>query len=135
MNILKSIESSVGKLWLTLNSEGSLSENKILKEINVKNNLFYGAVGWLARENKIRFDEKNNYVLGETNLKDQIGRNAGKVWQVLETWGEVEVSSISKLARITEKDVFFAIGWLAKEGKIEGEVVDYKDKKIKFRLK
>ena len=129
MNILKSIESSVGKLWLTLNSEGSLPENKILKEINVKNNLFYGAVGWLARENKIRFDEKNNYELGETNLEEQIGRNAGKVWQVLETWGEVEVSSISKLARITEKDVFFAIGWLAKEGKISVTHAGW-DKKI-----
>jgi hypothetical protein len=134
MNLLENIEKSVYLLWMKLNSEGSINENKILNSIKIEDFLLYEAVGWLARENKIRFNN-NYYSLGETNLKSKIGLDAGKVWQVLDTWGVVEIKSITKLARINEKDVFFAVGWLAKEGKIDGEIIDPKKNKIKFWLK
>lgn len=134
MNVIESIEKNVGKIWTVLNSEGKATEKKILKDIKVDNNIFYGTVGWLARENKIR-KEKDSYILGETNLTPKIGKNAGKVWLVLDTWGEVDLSSISKLARINEKDVFFAIGWLACEGKIAGEIDASKQDQFKFWLK
>ena len=100
----------------------------------LKNNMFYSAVGWLARENKITKDNIV-YRLGETNLTPKIGMDAGKVWKVLDTWGEIDVTSITRLARIEEKDVFSAIGWLAREGKIEGKVINTKENKIKFWLK
>jgi len=134
MNVIDSIEEIVGKLWQTLSVEGPLDESKIINEIKINNNLFYGAVGWLARENKIQ-KINSNYLLGTTNLTEKVGADAGKVWLVLDTWGEVDALSISKLARINENDVFLAIGWLAREGKIEGRIIDIKENKIKFWLK
>lgn len=134
MDVIESIEKNVGKLWYTLNSEGKATEQKIIKDIKIKNNIFYGAVGWLARENKIR-QENNYYILGETNLTQKIGKNAGKVWLVLDTWGEVDITSITKLARINEKDVFFAIGWLAREGKIATANDNNNQNQFKFLLK
>ena len=79
--------------------------------------------------------DKMKYELGETNLTPKIGKDAGKVWRVLDTWGEVDVSSISRLARLEENDVFSAIGWLAREGKIEGRIINAEENKIKFWLK
>lgn len=134
MDIIASVQESAGKIWRALESKGPLQENKLIWGTKLENNIFYGAIGWLARENKIN-KENDIYKLGETNLTLKIGKDAGKVWRVLDTWGEVDVSSISRLARIDEKDVFYAIGWLAKEEKIEGRVVDTEENKIKFWLK
>lgn len=134
MDIINSLEQSVEKVWKTLDSKGPLPENKLMSRTKLKNNMFYSAVGWLARENKI-FKDNIIYKLGETNLTPKIGNNAGKVWKVLDTWGEVDVTSIARLARIEEKDVFSAVGWLAREGKIEGKVINAKENKIKFWLK
>jgi len=95
---------------------------------------FYVAVGWLARENKI---SKTGlvYSLGQTNLNDKIGEDAGKIWKVLNTWGEVDISYIPKLAQINERDTFCALGWLAREGKIKTRMVKPNRSQIKFRLK
>ena len=133
MDIIGSFEQSVGKVWKALDTKGPLSKSKIMSNTKLKNNLFYSAVGWLARENKICKIDKT-YALGETNLTLKIGVDAGKVWRVLDTWGEVDISSIVHLARIDEKDVFSAIGWLAREGKIHGKVIDLNGNKIKFWL-
>jgi len=125
---------NAGKIWRTLDVNGSLPENKILKKINIKEQDFFSAVGWLAREGKI-CREETQYHLGDTNLTERIGEDAGKVWMVLDTWGEIDVHSISKLSRLDETDVFSAVGWLAREGKIEGRIVKGKKPKIKFWLK
>jgi len=134
MDIIGLFEQSVVKVWKELDSKGPLPEKKLIGGTKLKNNIFYSAVGWLARENKICKDNVI-YKLGETNLTPKIGTDAGKVWRVLYTWGEVEVSSIARLARIEEKDVFSAVGWLACEGKIEGKVINENRNLIKFWLK
>ncbi|UCF12665.1 MAG: winged helix-turn-helix domain-containing protein [Thermoplasmatales archaeon] len=134
MDIINSFEQSVGKVWKALNSKGPLTENKLIWGTKLENNMFYSAVGWLARENKI-CKEGDIYKLGETNLTSKIGKDAGKVWRVLDTWGEVDVISISRLARIEEENASSAIGWLAREGKIEGRAINAKENKIKFWLK
>lgn len=134
MNIIESIEQSVSKVRKALDSKSSLSENKLIWGTKLDNNMLYGAVGWLARENKI-YKENDTYRLGETNLTPKIGKDAGKVWRVLDTWGKVDIQSISRLARIDEKNVFSAIGWLAREGKIDGEIINEKENKIKFWLR
>jgi hypothetical protein len=133
MDIIGSFQQSVGKIWNALDAKGPLSKSKIMSNTKLKNNLFYSAVGWLARENKICIIDKT-YALGETNLTSKIGVDAGKVWRVLDTWGEVDVSSIVRLARLDEKDVFSAIGWLAREGKIQGKAIDMNRNNIKFWL-
>ncbi|MDR1102580.1 MAG: winged helix-turn-helix domain-containing protein [Tannerella sp.] len=49
-----------------------------------------------------------------------IGTNAGLVWRALNKCGRMSVKDIKKETKIRkEKDVYTAIGWLAKEGKID----------------
>lgn len=134
INLEDSIGKNAGQIWKTLNTDGPLKENQLIKKTKLKNDDFCIAVGWLARENKIYLD-KNMFKIGETNLSPKIGTDAGMVWRVLDTWGEVDVLSISRLARIKESDVFTAVGWLAREGKIGGKKKIKKDNKIKYWLK
>ncbi|MDR2119214.1 MAG: winged helix-turn-helix domain-containing protein [Tannerellaceae bacterium] len=54
----------------------------------------------------------------------QIGTNAGLVWKALDEGGKMSVKEVKKLTKIkTEKDVFAALGWLAKEGKLSFDEV------------
>ncbi len=48
---------------------------------------------------------------------ERIGSNAGLIWAALEK-GEMEVKSLKKATKLTEKDLNFALGWLAREGKV-----------------
>lgn len=49
--------------------------------------------------------------------KEGIGSNAGLVWQALQN-GEMEVKAVKKATKLTEKDLNMALGWLAREGKV-----------------
>lgn len=64
-----------------------------------------------------------------------VGKDAGKIWRALDIWGEVDSISLSRLARISEDDVFCAAGWLAREGKIDASIRDADEEKILFWLK
>ncbi|GAB1416048.1 winged helix-turn-helix domain-containing protein [Paludibacter sp.] len=55
--------------------------------------------------------------------KEVIGVNAGLVWQALQE-GELEVKAIKKATKLTEKDLNLALGWLAREGKINLKEVE-----------
>jgi hypothetical protein len=49
-----------------------------------------------------------------------IGTNAGLVWRALSKSGRISIKELKKETKIrTEKEVYAAIGWLAKEGKVE----------------
>ena len=47
------------------------------------------------------------------------GINAGKVWQVLKSKGALSASAIAKFTGLKLNEVFGALGWLGREGKIE----------------
>ena len=113
-----SFEISAEKIWAALEGQRYLEKNKILKATQLNENEFYTGIGWLARENKIFEEDEVHYGLGATNLTSEIGTNAGRVWRVMDIWGEVNISTIRRLANIGEKEVCSALGWLAKEGKI-----------------
>jgi hypothetical protein len=50
---------------------------------------------------------------------EQIGTNAGLVWKALSEGNKLNVKEVKKVTKIkTDKDVFAALGWLAKEGKL-----------------
>ncbi len=123
-----------GTVWQILHDRGPLTESELLTLTHLSQPQLYAAVGWLARENKIR-KENDTFQLGETNLSPSIGKDAGKIWRTLEIWGEVDAQSLSLLSRIVEQDVFSAVGWLAREGKVEGAVHTIDEKKILFWLK
>ena len=56
-------------------------------------------------------------------LSEKIGDNAGLIWSALED-GELNVKAIKKATKLTEKDLNFALGWLAREGKVKFNEVE-----------
>ena len=51
-----------------------------------------------------------------------IGTNAGKVWNALNEGGQMSHKALKKATKIkAEKDMYAAMGWLAKEGKLAFE--------------
>lgn len=116
-DVVEEFGNSAGKVWMELNSHGPLNEKDLLKNTRLSKNNVYAAIGWLARENKIQY-ENNMYILGETNLKDEIGKDAGKIWETLEKHKEIDIHSISRIAKINEASLYYALGWLAREDKI-----------------
>lgn len=51
-------------------------------------------------------------------MVEKIGINAGKVWSELDTVGTQNVKEVKKVTKLTDKDLYAALGWLAREGKI-----------------
>lgn len=49
---------------------------------------------------------------------EKIGINAGVVWKALENVKELDIIGLKKATKLTEKDLSYALGWLAREGKI-----------------
>jgi len=120
---------NAGKIWITLNEKGPLSKQELLKNTQLKESDFQIGIGWLARENKVNITDEDLYKLDDTNLTPKIGSDAGKVYKILDIWGKVNFTTIKKLAKIDGKDVYSALGWLAKENKIEI------DKKKRYNIK
>ena len=119
--VIKSFGNNAGKIWDVLNRDGPQVQTKLQEKAHLRTEEFYGAVGWLARENKI-FKDKRTYKVGETNLTDKIGDDAGKVWEVLGRNNEIDINSIARVTNITKYDCYSALGWLAREGKITARI-------------
>jgi len=47
-----------------------------------------------------------------------IGKNAGLVWQALSAADAMGVKQLKKVTKLKDKEVFAALGWLAREGKV-----------------
>ena len=75
---------NAGKVWRALDSNGSLTKNQLMKFTNLNKDEFHGAVGWLAKENKIRKDGEF-FKLDKTNLNIRIEEDAKIIWKVLDT--------------------------------------------------
>ena len=110
---------NAGKLWSTLNEKGCLEKEEIKKVTKLNEEEFHSAIGWLARENKISMEEPNYYKLENTNLDSEIGSQAGRVWKILEIWEDVDIESIKRLSNLNDTQVYTALGWLAREDKVD----------------
>lgn len=119
--IIKSFGKNAGKIHDVLHFEGPQVQTKLQKKTNMRDEEFYGAIGWLARENKI-CKEKRTYKIGETNLTNKIGVNAGKIWEILGRNNEIDINAISRVTKIGKMDCYSALGWLAREGKITARI-------------
>jgi len=124
------IGKSAGRIWRILDNNGPLSEEEIIRKIKLNKNNFYEGLGWLARESKI-YRQGLKYNLGETNLINDIGNNAGKIWKTLNETENIDISTISKLSKVNIKDAYTALGWLAREDKIQTS--SGKEKKYKLK--
>ncbi|MBN2808203.1 MAG: winged helix-turn-helix domain-containing protein [Deltaproteobacteria bacterium] len=49
---------------------------------------------------------------------DQIGNDAGRIWNELELNGEMTTGALKKNLKISPFDLSVAIGWLAREDKV-----------------
>ena len=54
----------------------------------------------------------------EILIEQEIGVMAGKVWQTLETKGEMSLAALKKTLGTRELTADWAIGWLAREDKL-----------------
>ena len=50
---------------------------------------------------------------------ETIGMYAGSVWVALSTADALGVKQIKKMTKLKDKEVYSALGWLAREGKVE----------------
>jgi len=120
---------SAGRIWSVLNEQGCLEKEKILSIAKLNNDDFHAGVGWLARENKISKDDKNCFKLDTSNLDSLIGAHAGRIWKILDIWGDADFTTIKRLSDLDDNEVQVALGWLAREDKIRA------DEKQRFILK
>ena len=51
-------------------------------------------------------------------MKEKMGANAGLIWSVLDEEGKKTLKELKKAVKLTEKDMYAALGWLAREGKV-----------------
>lgn len=51
-------------------------------------------------------------------MKEKIGTDAGRIWAVLDEKGTQSVKDLKKLVKMTDKEIYAAIGWLAREEKL-----------------
>ena len=51
-------------------------------------------------------------------MVEQIGVNAGKVWSILDETGYQNVKDLKDATKLIYNDLYAALGWLAREGKI-----------------
>jgi len=117
---------NAGKVWKALNSWGSRTESQLIENTRLSAKELHAAIGWLARENKI-YKDGELFKLGETNLTVKVGENAGKIWYVLHTQGGADILHISRLAQMDKRDTYYALGWLAREGKINTKASERND--------
>jgi hypothetical protein len=123
-----------GKLWKNLDKNGQLKKNQLLKKTKLKPYEFYAAVGWLARENKI-YKKGEYYKIGETNLNNEIGKDAGKIWNMLQKCNEADTFYLTKTTGMNKEETYNALGWLAREGKIKSKKIIPIEPQIRFKLK
>jgi len=51
-------------------------------------------------------------------ITDEIGSNAGKIWNLINEKGNQNLIELKKKLKMTDPQFYLAVGWLAREGKI-----------------
>ena len=72
---------NAGIVWNVLKENSYLSDSDLIELTSLREYELYIAIGWLARENKIK-KEGEFFKLDASNLDYEIGQNAGKLWQL-----------------------------------------------------
>jgi hypothetical protein len=65
-------------------------------------------------------------------MQDEIGTLAGAIWNILNTKGELTLRKLKKEVGVTAMAFDWAIGWLAREGKI---AITQEKRAFRVRLK
>ena len=51
-------------------------------------------------------------------MKEKIGSDAGNIWKVLDAQGVKSVKELKRATKLVDKEMYAAIGWLAREEKL-----------------
>lgn len=51
-------------------------------------------------------------------MKNEIGLNAGRIWQLIDKHGELTLEEMKKKLEFSDFDCVLSLGWLARENKI-----------------
>jgi hypothetical protein len=60
--MIQSIGDTAGKVWNFLNEKGEATLSQLKRGVKGDPNLILEAIGWLAREDKLRIEKKGRYV-------------------------------------------------------------------------
>ena len=60
--MIQSIGDTAGKVWSYLNEKGEATLSELKMGVKADPNLILEAIGWLAREDKLRIEKKGRYV-------------------------------------------------------------------------
>ncbi len=66
-------------------------------------------------------------------IEEYFGKKAGIVWEVLHEHGPLRIVDLKRKSGLEEAEVYAALGWLGREGKIE--IIGEKPLLFKFKLK
>ncbi|MFO7677722.1 MAG: winged helix-turn-helix domain-containing protein [Thermoplasmatota archaeon] len=133
-DLIRYTGNKAGVIWDYLNTRNSSTKEELIKKTKLSKDELYFGIGWLARENKIAFDDKM-YTLNPTNLTPIIGNDAGTLWKILDVWDELDTTSLRRLSKLDETQLYAALGWLLCEQKINGRLQNKKNNKYLFWLK
>lgn len=61
---------------------------------------------------------------------EQIGTAAGAVWQALNSADALGVKQIKKVTKLKKEEIFAALGWLAREGKVNIDTDPEEEKEL-----
>jgi hypothetical protein len=107
---------NAGRIWRALDSNKSLTKVQLINKTNIKENEIFQAIGWLAKENKIKKDGEF-YFLDNTNLSEKIKQNAKIILSLFEN-GKININNLKNITKMDEENLNLALGWLAKDGKL-----------------
>ena len=57
----------------------------------------------------------------ETSCDQEIGVTAGEIWHTLDDLGPLTIAKLAKQIDVHREVVLMAVGWLAREGKVDIE--------------
>lgn len=65
---------------------------------------------------------------------ETIGVNAGTIWNALNEADALGLKQLKKVTKLKDKEVFAALGWLAREGKVNIAPDDEDEKELVISL-
>lgn len=123
-----------GKIWRDLNEHDSLNKKMIMENTKLEHYEFYLGLGWLIKENKVYKSKQNKlYHLGNSNLTDEIRNNAELIKNKFKHQSKKNIAEISKSTELRPREVYTALGWIAREGKLH--IFENKTLQKKYSIK
>ncbi|MCM1336909.1 MAG: winged helix-turn-helix domain-containing protein [Candidatus Amulumruptor caecigallinarius] len=65
---------------------------------------------------------------------DLIGLWAGQVWEAVNDADTISTKQIKKITKLKDKELYAALGWLAREGKVSFQTNDEDEKELLIQL-